>query len=176
MRSQHAGKNVTFQICETISALVRLSARILIDRMKLPLQRGILVLALAASGLPAMAQSDAPDQAPPPPRHGRALERLNELKAKLGLSDSQAEQIKAIFKTQMQQGRALREDDSLSDDDRRAKMMALMKSAHDQVRALLTPDQQKIFDALPPPGRGRHGGPPPPPVDGDGPPAPPPST
>jgi hypothetical protein len=38
-------------------------------------------------------------------------------------------------------------------------MMEIMKSTHDQVRAVLTPDQQKTFDAMPPPERngGRRG-------------------
>jgi Spy/CpxP family protein refolding chaperone len=158
--------------------------------MALNLHRSFFMVVLAAAALPVMAQSsdsappppaaDGQDQAPPPPRRSRAEHRLKELKAKLGLTDAQVQQIKDIFKTQMQQGRALREDDSLSDDDRRAKMMALMKSAHDQVRAILTPAQQQIFDTMPPAGMGPRGrgpgGPPPPPAEGDAPPAPPPTT
>ena len=175
--SQEPGKNVTFQICETIFAMVRHSSCSQIPLMSLPLHRGVLFLALAAFAVPVMAQSD--DAAPPPPPHrGRAEQRIKELKAKLGLTDAQVEQIKTILKGQMQAMRDIREDDSLSDDDRRAKLMALMKSSHDQVRAILTPDQQKIFDAMPSTGMGRHHGGPdgPPPPDGDAPPAPPPST
>jgi hypothetical protein len=82
---------------------------------------------------------------------------LERLKEKLSLTDDQTGQIKQILKEQMQQGRALRQDDSLSDDDRRAKMLALMKTAHDQIRALLTPDQQKIFDTMPMGGGRRRG-------------------
>ena len=48
-------------------------------------------------------------------------------------------------------------------------MQAIRKSTHDQIRALLTPDQQKTFDAMPKPGRGRHG---PPKAGGDTPPPP----
>jgi Spy/CpxP family protein refolding chaperone len=151
--------------------------------MSLNLHRGIFVLALAALALPVVAQTnDAPpppadsqDQtAPPPPRRGRGDHLLKQLTAKLGLSDAQVQQIKGILKTQMQQAKALRQDDSLSDDDRRAKFGALQQSAHDQIRAILTPDQQKIFDTLPAPGQGHHG--PPPGAEGDAPPAPPPST
>ena len=150
--------------------------------MRLSLHRGVLALSLAVLALPVMAQEGAPpnsqDQAPPPPRRARSEQRLKEMKAKLGLTDSQVREIKTILKGQMQQMRDLREDESLSDDDRRAKLMALMKSGHDQVRAILTPDQQKIFDTMPPMGMGRHRGGPdgPPPPDGDGPPGPPPAT
>ena len=95
--------------------------------------------------------------APPPHHHGRGP-TAEQLKAKLNLTDAQFTQVSAIFAKQRQGMIALHEDDTLSDDDRRDKMMALMKSSHDEIRALLTPDQQKIFDTLTPP---RHGGPPP---------------
>jgi Spy/CpxP family protein refolding chaperone len=84
---------------------------------------------------------------------------IHGLQTKLGLSDAQVAQVKAIFKAQMQQMRALREDDSLSNQDRRAKAAALRQSIRTQIRAILTPDQQKIFDSMPPP-RMRGGGPP----------------
>ena len=93
--------------------------------------------------------------------------RQQELTQKLSLTDAQQQQMKAIYAAAEQQGKALRDDDSLSRDDRRAKMQAIMKSAHDQVRAMLTPDQQKTFDAMPKPehrGRGpKHDGDAPPP-------------
>src|ERR1051326_1519828 len=45
-------------------------------------------------------------------------------------------------------------------EQRREKMPELMKSQHDSIRALLTADQQKKFDAMPAPGgRGGPGGP-----------------
>jgi hypothetical protein len=39
----------------------------------------------------------------------------------------------------------------------RAKRMAIMTASHTQVRAILTPAQQQIFDALPPEPRGHRG-------------------
>ena len=45
-------------------------------------------------------------------------------------------------------------------------MKDIMTASHDQVRALLTPDQQKTFDAMPPPEMHGHRGPPH--GDGDG--------
>jgi len=65
----------------------------------------------------------------------------------------------AIWAKNEEQGKALRNDDTLSKEDRRSKMgRESMKSGHDQIRALLTPDQQKDFDSMPPPEmHGRRG-------------------
>jgi Spy/CpxP family protein refolding chaperone len=87
------------------------------------------------------------------------------------ITDAQAAQIGQIIKDGRQQSQALRDDQSLSDDDRRAKMREIMTSIRTKVRAVLTADQQAVFDKLPPPGRRP---PRPPGGDGDGPPAPPP--
>jgi hypothetical protein len=77
---------------------------------------------------------------------------LDDLTAKLGLSADQQKGIGAIIDSSHSQAKALRADDSLSKDDKRAKMRAIMASTHDQIRAALTADQQKVFDALPAPG------------------------
>jgi len=134
-----------------------------------------LALALVAVGplargqdTPPAAPSGGDDQAPPPPPvHHRRGMSAEEYKAKLNLTDAQFTQVSAILAKLKEDATAVREDDSLSDDDKRDKMMAIMKSGHDQIRALLTPDQQKIFDTL----RPQHGGPPRPPAD-----APPPAS
>jgi hypothetical protein len=44
-------------------------------------------------------------------------------------------------------------------EETRAKMQEIQKTAHDQIRALLTDDQQKKFDAMPAPGPGGRRGP-----------------
>lgn len=112
---------------------------------------------------------DAPAAPPAPPAgehahpgggHGdRAKKRLQMLDEKLHLSDAQKQQISAIWAASEQKGKALRADTALDKEDRKEQMMDIMKAAHDQVRGLLTPDQQKTFDAMPPPERhgGRHG-------------------
>ncbi|MBS0664128.1 MAG: Spy/CpxP family protein refolding chaperone [Verrucomicrobia bacterium] len=84
------------------------------------------------------------------------MKRLDE---KLSLTPAEKQQIQAIWDQSEQQAKALRADDSLPRDQRRQKMMAIMKDTHDKVRAVLTPDQQKTFDTLPPEPRGRRGGP-----------------
>ena len=42
----------------------------------------------------------------------------------------------------------LRSDSSLSQDDRRSKMMDIHKASNDQIRALLNSDQQKKWDEM----------------------------
>ena len=105
------------------------------------------------------------DQPPPPeggPRGRRGGRMMVErLKEKLNLTAAQVEQIKAIFADQMQQFKALHEDTSIADDDKRAKAHSLREAGRQKIRAVLTVDQQTIFDTLPRPGR--DGGPPPPP-------------
>jgi protein CpxP len=107
-----------------------------------------------AAAAPAPDAAAAPDNPPPPKKKGgKQNGMLNQLKEKLNLTDDQASQIGDIIKGQRTKGQAIREDSTLSDDDKRTKAQALMKDTHDQIRALLTPDQQKTFDAMPPMGQ-----------------------
>ncbi|HVW21653.1 MAG TPA: hypothetical protein VHC86_10585 [Opitutaceae bacterium] len=113
---------------------------------------------------PASGGSDAGSETPPPPRRGRGgRDMLAPLLAQVSnLTDDQKAKIAAIQQDVRGKGRAIREDDSLSNEDRRKKIMDLMKSTNDQVRAILTPDQQKQWDAAvasaPRRGGGRRGG------------------
>jgi hypothetical protein len=80
---------------------------------------------------------------------------LEELTQKLNLTADEQKTVGAIIKNGRSQMQELRDDDSLSKEDRRAKMRAISASTHDQIRAGLTADQQKLFDAMPP-GGGRQ--------------------
>jgi Spy/CpxP family protein refolding chaperone len=94
------------------------------------------------------------------PRHGGkhgGMYSLGELTKKLSLTADQQTKVGAILKDAREQGKAVKDDTSLSKDDRRNKMRDIAKTAHDQIRALLTADQQKTFDAMPPPGHGPGG-------------------
>jgi len=132
--------------------------------------RSLLTLtALAVS--PLVRAEDAPPASASAPagEHARPERgnRLKKLVEKLQLTDAQKTQIKPIMEKAAQDGIALRDDESLSKDDKRAKMMAIRKTSHDQIRALLTAEQQKTFDAMPPE-RGHRG----PPKGADAPPPP----
>jgi periplasmic protein CpxP/Spy len=154
----------------------------------LMLAAGIAVAALPAARAadenpPAPDTPNADQPAARPERRGRRMDparMLGRLKTELNLTDDQTAKVKTIFEDQRAKMQALRGDESLSREDRRAKMMDLMKASRDQIRALLTPEQQQKFDAMPRPGRGPRGEgpaggpPPPPPTDNAAPPPPPP--
>lgn len=115
-----------------------------------------------AGVLPARAASA--DAAPPPDRAARVEERLQHMAQALGLTDEQKAKAGDILRRQADQLKALRDDDSKN---RRQKFKAMRKIQDDgraQIRALLTPEQQEKFDAMPRPGPGRRR------HDGDGPP------
>ena len=76
---------------------------------------------------------------------GRQLEMLTQ---KLNLTADQQVKVKAIDEDTGKQMMALRNDTSLSQDDRRAKMMDIRKSSQDKIRAVLTDDQKTKYDAL----------------------------
>jgi Spy/CpxP family protein refolding chaperone len=133
------------------------------------------VFAQDTANQPAPPPPSAPDTspgegAPPPHRRGGGYV-LEDLTQKLSLTADQQKSVGDAIKSGREQMKALRDDDSLSDDDRRAKGRELMASTKAAIRALLTADQQAIFDKLPT--RGGHR--PPPPADGAAPGNPPPS-
>jgi hypothetical protein len=110
------------------------------------------------------------DGATPPPQHHRRMHPafvLGELTAKLSLTTDQQKTVGAIIADTDGQLKALREDDSVAREDKRAKMKAIVETARGQIRAALTPAQQAIFDAMPRGGErggGQHAGPAPTPT------------
>jgi protein CpxP len=133
------------------------------------------VLTILALGLVAGAPiASAQDQTPPPQgpkgpdgggggRGGRFMvppeERVKQLDEALKLTDDQKTKITALLKTQQEKMAPLMADQSMSREDRRAKMMEIGKTTQDGIKALLTPEQQTKFDAMPRPPRGGPRGP-----------------
>lgn len=117
-----------------------------------------LVLIALVTAAPLLRAADAP--AEPPPRErgpggpGGAKERLQKMAEHLGLTAEQKEIVGAILKEQMELGRAIREDESLPQEQRREKMQAQGKASREKIRAVLTPEQQAKFDAMPKRGPG----------------------
>ncbi len=142
-------------------------------------------LSVAAAGA-AVAQ----DQAPPPPAPGQMGpppgggprggmmdpgRRAGMLKERLGLSDSQTEQVKTILEDNRTKMEALRSNSSLSQDDRRSQMMSIRKAENDKIEAVLTADQKTKFEAMQQQMRDRMRNGPPEGAPGGAPPLPPPS-
>ncbi len=122
-------------------------------------------LALGAAGA-ALAQ----DQAPPPPdgamqgpppgggmRHMDPDKQLQHMTKELGLSADQQSQIKPVLVDRDQQMQALFSDQSLSQQDRRAKARSIQQGSRSKIEAVLNDQQKQKFEAMQQ--RMRQGGP-----------------
>lgn len=83
-------------------------------------------------------------------RHGPPdpAKRTQELTKRLNLNTDQQAKVKEALESQHSQMESLHQDSSLSQDDRRAKMMEIHKGTDAQIRGLLDSDQQKKWDEM----------------------------
>ncbi len=111
--------------------------------------------------LASRADDAAPAPAPAPPAtspaegaapagHRRGGYVLAELTAKLGLSVDQVKTVGALIDAGRAKEKALRADDSLDPQAKRAQMREIAGATRESIRAALTPAQQAIFDTLKP--------------------------
>lgn len=70
------------------------------------------------------------------------------MKTDLGLTDEQAQKIRAIMDGQMASMQALRSDQSLSREQRQAKFAESRQAINAQIEALLTPEQKPKWEEL----------------------------
>jgi protein CpxP len=84
------------------------------------------------------------------PQHARfdPKQRSQMLAKKLNLSSDQQAKVQDILQSEVSDMQKVHSDSSLAQPDRRAKMMDIHKSADDRIRALLNPDQQKMWDTM----------------------------
>lgn len=106
------------------------------------------VWAATATAEPA-AKTDKVDTAEPPRIAQMRERRLQQLDEKLHLTAEQKTRIQEIWNTAETQARALHDDAAATARARRTKRREVMQATHQQVRGVLTPDQQKIFDTMP---------------------------
>jgi len=111
------------------------------------------ILVLLAAGL-TFAQPSQESQAPTPDKHAgmhheeSADQHLQMLSEKLNLTDDQKAKVKPVLQDQMQQMKAVREDSSLSEEQKRTKMKSIHESMHEQINSVLTPEQQVKFKQM----------------------------
>ena len=135
---------------------------------------------LALSGLLALGVTSAAfaqDTPPPPPSQdqagppqgGRGMrmdpdQQLGHLTSALSLTTDQQTQIKPLLVERQQKMQALMQNQSLSQDDRRAQMRTISQGTNNSIKAVLNDDQKQKFDAMQANmrRRGGPGGPPPP--------------
>lgn len=73
---------------------------------------------------------------------------LQMLSEKLNLTDDQKTKLKPIFEDQGKQLQAVKDDSSLSAEQKEAKTKAIHQSFRDQINAVLTPEQQAKFKEM----------------------------
>jgi Spy/CpxP family protein refolding chaperone len=124
--------------------------------MKSPIKLAIATLALVVALPLSRAQETGTPPPPPPPPAGEHEahpkgprgENIKFLTEKLALTQDQQTKVKAILEDERKAGAAVRGDAALDKDAKRAKMMEIRKSHREQIRAVLTPEQQKKLDEL----------------------------
>lgn len=137
---------------------------LLIKPMKTSLKIALATSALALGQFAPvlLAQNEPPPPPPPGDCPGGTCKNpqdgfLAMLTDKLSLTQAQQTKIMAILDDEKAAMDALRDSKVTDREAGHAKMEAILKSHREQIRALLSTEQQKIFDALKP--AGRPGGP-----------------
>jgi len=113
---------------------------------------GILATGLTLGSAAAFAQQDspAPDASAPQAGYGHrqpptADEQVARMTKKYNLSADQQAQIKPIVADQQQKMMALRQDTSLSREDKMAKMKSIHEDSNTKIQALLNDSQKQQF-------------------------------
>jgi protein CpxP len=106
--------------------------------------------ALVVAGSAAFAQSDSPAQQSTPmapgPHHGMSADdQLARMTKDLNLTSDQATQIKPILVSRQQQMMTLRQDQSMSQEDKMAKMKSLREDSNTKIAAVLNDTQKQQF-------------------------------
>jgi Spy/CpxP family protein refolding chaperone len=110
----------------------------------------LLVLALAllviVTGSHLVAQTEA--SSVDPAVRAQVQSRLQSIATELNLSDAQQQQIKPILQNEFQQLKAVKDDTSLSADQKEAKAKEIHSGVKSQMQGILTPDQQKKWESM----------------------------
>jgi protein CpxP len=100
-------------------------------------------------------------------RHGRGQmpsvdDQVKRMTKQLGLNDDQQQKLRPILEDQRQQMQQLRNDSSLSKDEKFSKMRDMHEKASSEIKTFLNDSQQKKFDEIQQKRRdlwqSRHGG------------------
>ena len=104
----------------------------------------LLIAALAAgallAGSSALRAQDATNT-PPAGEHIPGMKSHPDLAKQLDLTDAQKPKVEAIRKNATEKGRALREDTSLTPEEKKAKAKAIREDTATQMKGVLTPEQ-----------------------------------
>jgi periplasmic protein CpxP/Spy len=111
-----------------------------------------LATALAIVGFAAWAQMGPAGGGPGGGQMGRGPmspdQKLQMLTKQLNLTSDQQAKIKPILESESQQMQTLRQDSSLSSEDRMSKMRQIRQSSNEQIKSNLNGDQQQKFEEM----------------------------
>jgi Spy/CpxP family protein refolding chaperone len=85
-------------------------------------------------------------------------QRMERLTTELSLTDAQKPKVKAVLEDTQKKMRELRDDSSLSQEQRREKFTALREDESKALKPILTPEQMEKYKNLPQQGRRGQGG------------------
>ncbi|MGC2648616.1 MAG: hypothetical protein WA261_20195 [Candidatus Sulfotelmatobacter sp.] len=112
-------------------------------------------IAIAAPFAAAQDNQSNDQQTPPAQEHGGhhhgppdPAKRTAELTKKLNLTSDQQSKVQEALQSEHSQMESVHQDSSLSQPDRRAKMMDIRKTTDSQIRAVLDSNQQKKWDEM----------------------------
>ena len=107
-------------------------------------------LALAQYGNNGQQSTPAGEAAEHGPGHHHfdPAKRTEMLTKHLNLTSDQQAKVQDILKSEQAQMEKLHADSSVSQEDRRSKMMDIHKASNDQIREVLDANQQKKWDAM----------------------------
>ena len=107
-----------------------------------------LIFALLAGAAAQSSDNQPSDRPPQAQQRQQQQRRLAVLAQRLNLTADQKQQWMQIQKQTAQQIRAVRKDDSLSEEQMQAQLKEIHKQQREQVMALLTPEQQAELKAF----------------------------
>lgn len=119
--------------------------------MKKSLLVALLTLTLACGGTALYAQQDnmsQPEAAKGPGMKMSPEQRLQHMTKALNLSDDQQQKIKPILESQSQQMQTLRQDTTMSQQDKWTKMKEIRQATNEQIKPILTADQQQKWEQM----------------------------
>jgi len=103
-------------------------------------------LLIALTGLRVAAQTETSTL--DPETKAKVQEKLQHISSELNLTDDQKTQLKPILQSEVQQLQAVKNDTSLSPDQKQAKATEIHGSFKSQMSGILTPDQQKKLASM----------------------------
>src|SRR5262245_21001251 len=115
--------------------------------MKFP-KLSLAIALTALLGSTAFAQTNTPPAGGRPGGRNRAgaEQQLTQLAADLKLTDQQKPKVKVVLEEQVKKMQELRDDTSLSQQDRRAKLMTIREEGNKKMKEILTPEQFKKYE------------------------------